>query len=344
MLTDTPMRALSVWGVALGLLVACRTGRDEASGPDVNRTNATPVALDNIADDRVDVPEGDATDWKYLDLEQPGQLTIQLGWDSPNANLQMELYDALGQQLKAGEPFGQKGLQIVYAPAPKARYYLRVAAIGDDQSSSYSVKASWARVQPQKCHNCTPGQQICLGKDGYAVCEATPEGCNAWVQTFACEKDQMCKDGKCVAGCEDQCKADERRCASDGGFQVCVRNSSGCLVWGDVTACERGHQCKNGRCGRGAPPPPPKTSNESQYVKGKIISIYSNQGQRMLHIEIGEASPVQPGMVGTVLEGDSDAPLSGGELKVTKVTGNFCIATTSIEKLGSNRTVQIKVR
>jgi hypothetical protein len=62
-----------------------------------------------------------------------------------------------------------------------------------------------------------------------------------------------------------------------------------------------------------------------------------------LHLEIGNHPEVKPGMPGVVLSGSSKKPLPGGEIKVTRVTGRFAIATTSLEKLGKNRWVAIRV-
>jgi hypothetical protein len=48
--------------------------------------------------------------------------------------------------------------------------------------------------------------------------------------------------------------------------------------------------------------------------------------------------------MGTVLDGNSNNPLPGGQIKVTKVSGRYAIATTSLRKLGNNRWVRLRAR
>jgi hypothetical protein len=86
--------------------------------------------------------------------------------------------------------------------------------------------------------------------------------------------------------------------------------------------------------------PPPPTLAAS--TKCKIFSIYKYRGVWTLHLEIGDNARIKPGQIGTVLEGDSNKPLPGGEIKITKVTGRYAIATTSLQQLGKNKWVKIE--
>jgi hypothetical protein len=326
--------------------VSCAHGRNELSGPDADRIHAAPLEIDTISDDTVSAVEGDATDWRFIDAPQPGTIDLQLHWDDGRAALALELYDALGKQLSTGEAFGQTGRQVRYDVPAKDRYYVKVEAQKDSDASTYSLKATFQKRAPKTCHDCTVGQQICVGKDGFAACAQTREGCNAWVEILACEGDQTCKEGQCVAGCTDQCKPDERRCASEGASQICVRGPTGCLQWDVPAPCGTGSACELGKCKKSKKQvkPPPPDAPKDVYVSGRIITMYTQEGKRVLHIEIGEDKGVTPGMSGMVLEGDTDEPVSNGQFKVIRVTGKFCIAETGLEAIGNNRSVRIKVR
>jgi hypothetical protein len=49
-------------------------------------------------------------------------------------------------------------------------------------------------------------------------------------------------------GCDDECTADETRCAGVL-VQVCSADSSGCHRWAAPVACMDGEECRNGSCG-----------------------------------------------------------------------------------------------
>ena len=92
---------------------------------------------------------------------------------------------------------------------------------------------------------------------------------------------------------------------------------------------------------------PPKKNGQRKTqggAKARIISIYRYRGRMTLHLEIGDNPRVKPGQIGVVLSGSSKTPLAGGEVKVVKVSGRYAIATTSLQKLGKNRWVLIKVQ
>ena len=63
-----------------------------------------------------------------------------------------------------------------------------------------------------------------------------------------------------------------------------------------------------------------------------------------LHIRIGSGTGVRPGHTGHVLDGTTNTPLPSGSIRVTRITGDYCIATTQMERLGKNRKVCIKPR
>ena len=319
-------------------LVACRTGRDSNSGPDGRRIHAVPFELNTIIDDTLDAGDGDATDWKSIQLQELSRLEVQLHWDSPDVKMQMVVFDSLGRVLRSGELSGSRGLKAELPRAVAGRYYVMVRVLGHKDDTTYSVKAVSSPVQPERCHDCTIGEQLCLRNDGYVVCESTPEGCNAWVTTFACKPDERCYAGACRPGCKDQCREEQRRCASTRRAQVCRRTRDGCLRWSTPRSCPVDGVCEHGTCRKRREPPA-----ATKHIPGKIISIVRQGNQRVLHIEIGPDSGIRVGDTGFVLSGSSDDPLDNGSFRVKRVTGKYCIATTQLRAVGKNRRVRIRV-
>lgn len=100
----------------------------------------------------------------------------------------------------------------------------------------------------------------------------------------------------------------------------------------------------NGRCSTGerrAAPPVAKPKKRPGCIKIKVISMYKYRGRNTLHLQMGEEK-VNAGQVGYLLRGNSDKRVPGGEVRVLRISGNFAIATTGLERLGNNRTVCIK--
>ncbi len=329
---------------------ACATNRNELSGPDGKRISAPKLELASILNDEVSAPERDATDWRLIELNEPGNLIVKMHWDNAKARLSLDLFDALGQRLQKGKPWETQGQQATVERAKKGKYYVRVEAIGDKADSSYSLEVKVEPVEPTRCHDCKVGDQICLGKDGYATCNETDEGCNAWTQTFSCPKDKSCRAGQCVEGCVDACQAGARECASDSGIRVCEKSSAGCYRWSTTRSCRSNQRCSGGVCrkrrGGRPPPPPPPPKVEKVYVSGTITTMYEEGGRRMLHIKLGPGAKgkVKRGQSGEVLRGDSSSPVGSGKIKVVKLLGDYCTASTTLTELGRNKRVRFLVR
>lgn len=341
-------------GLAVLLLGGCCTGPqclDRKSTPDRERVHAVPVKLKRVINDRVSSPDEDRTDWKSLLLKGAGELTVKLHWDDPRAKLELGVFDMLGAQIERGQTWAKDkvGLRAVVQIHEKGKYYIRVRAVGDRDGSTYALRVRFKRSGGPTCAKCTPAERKCLGKDAYVICGKVHKGCNAWIKTIACPSGVTCKDGRC-GGCSDACTENERKCVGKKTLSVCARAESGCLAWGAPRKCKV--KCRKGRCvGGGRPkppdkPPPPKvvTPPKSNAVKARIISIYRYRGQMTLHIKVGENSGIKPGATGAVLEGDTARPLPGGQFKISKVSGQYAIATTSLERLGKNRWVRINLR
>lgn len=352
------VRTLCALSAALYLGGCCTSAKclERHSSPDKDRVKAKALTLNVVHNDSVSGPGRDRTDWKYIELPRPGKLTVQLHWDTGGSHLQLAVFDVLGMLIQEGRPWGSGGRRAVVAIEEAGRYYIRVRTVSKRDESNYSLRMLFKADRPtgtSVCHKCKVGDRKCLGETGYIVCTQLSDGCNAWTKTFACPAGAPCNEGLC-AGCAAECEAGNRRCAGGGrAVQVCVESAKGCPTWSPPESCADGKRCRAGQCvrkGKGPRhPPPPVVRNtdkppQRSGVKARIISIYRYRGRMTLHLEIGDNPAVKPGQIGVVLAGEGDNPVPGGEIKVSKVAGRYAIATTSLDKLGKNRWVQIKVR
>jgi len=319
---------------------------DELSGLNKIRTGASTIKIfGKVINDEVSAPKKDRTDWWHGTLHSPGKLTVQLHWDNGKARLQLSVYDVMGVKIQDGRPWGAGGLKTVVAIERKGRYYIRVRAAGEDDESHYALRAIFkpeSDAPAAECHDCTPGDKKCLGAEGYIICEQIGPKCNSWTKTFSCPKGLLCKNGDCGKTCH-HCRKGSQRCSGSKAFLVCKPKKDGCRGWIKGGACPGSKVCSGGRCITPSAKPRP-APRPGRCVSGKIISMYKYRGRQTLHIEIGNNPAVQPGNSGYVLEGTSNKRLSGGDIKVTKVSGRYCIATTSLQKLGINRRVCIMAK
>jgi hypothetical protein len=101
-----------------------------------------------------------------------------------------------------------------------------------------------------------------------------------------------------------------------------------------------------------APPPPPvkhhprpeapprPESNEK--VVARVVSAYREGAGLMMYIDKGSAAGIHVGNTGSVLNGDGDDALDGGDFRIVKVLdANKSIGQASLRSLGKNNRVSI---
>lgn len=119
---------------------------DAKSGADGKRPGAQTIATNTAATDEVNFDLQDQTDWKQVQLKgKPGILTVELRWDSAQADLNCDVFDSFGEQI-AASPGPTPGAQLkrtVVQIDSLGVYYLRIQAAKKGDSSVYTVRASW---------------------------------------------------------------------------------------------------------------------------------------------------------------------------------------------------------
>jgi hypothetical protein len=92
-------------------------------------------------------------------------------------------------------------------------------------------------------------------------------------------------------------------------------------------------------------PREPREKPASESVPGRILTSYREGSGLVIYIDKGSHDGVHQGTTGTILDSDTENPLSGGDIKVTKIIdANKCMATTTLRSLGSkNNRVTLNV-
>ena len=97
------MRRLNVILLAGLMMTACapldKTTPDTNSGGDHKRDLARRLPLGKAITDRINAPSGDHTDWKYLEVDEAGEIDVNIHVDNPSAQGHLSFYDELGQLL-----------------------------------------------------------------------------------------------------------------------------------------------------------------------------------------------------------------------------------------------------
>ena len=320
------------------------------TGADWPRTRAKPIRkFGRVINSSVSSPKKDRTDWRYVIINRRGTLKVMLHWDKGKKNLQLTIFDGMGVKLMDGRIWGTGGRKAVVAVEQPGRYYVRVRAKGEDDASAYSLRVSFEGQKVAVCHGCTEGEKRCAGEGHYIVCEKKSPGCTIWPKVYTCAEgdcsDLTCGQGATVAPPPNKsrkCRVGARRCIGKARFVTCMVKRGGKRSWGMPSSCTGGKYCNRGACKKAAAPAPMPTPKPKGCVYGKIISMYRYRGRMNLHIKIGSGTGVRPGHTGHVLDGTTNSPLPSGTIRVTRIAGDFCIATTQMERLGKNRKVCIK--
>ncbi len=117
--------------------------------------------------------------------------------------------------------------------------------------------------EDERCDNgdCVPADAPCeddCDADGVLSCDGEgafrrcgqydADPCLEHSAPVPCAGFQICRAGACVASCEDDCQAGERRCI-EGGSQLCGNyDRDPCLEWSPADPCRDDERCDDGRC------------------------------------------------------------------------------------------------
>lgn len=130
--------------VAIFTTLGC-VGPEDKSTQDYERHRAAPLALGQSEPDSVDTRGGDRSDWKSIDLQDTGYLTVELILDNPAANVTVTLFDRYGKAVPGGRSShrtGEHPLLKVTTDVGVGRYFILVQAVGKSDATGYAIKAT----------------------------------------------------------------------------------------------------------------------------------------------------------------------------------------------------------
>ena len=143
---------VAVLGLATLLSYGCKPDKppeydgDAKSGPDGKRSGAVLMQVNSTVTDDVNYDNQDQTDWKQVQLTgKPGIFSAELHWDNAAADLNVDIFDSLGQQIGASpgpSPGQQTKKTVADIPAPGV-YFVRVQAVKKGDFSVYTLATHW---------------------------------------------------------------------------------------------------------------------------------------------------------------------------------------------------------
>ena len=327
-------------GLALAVFVfaACASNvvQDKASGPDGKVKGAREMKFENneaIAKGIVTYPGGDRADWKVLEVpdKKLGQVELKLTWQSPRPGLQLafDIYDAynyaIGGSKKTSKKRSKGRTREASIPNAHGKYFVRVYAVGRGDAGAYKLTADFVEA--------VSGPQYDPAKLEVSDPPRLPEVPTAEV---ACDefsfdaKNPACKKVCPAEGAPPNWPACKDKCPNPPDI-----NNSKC--W-DTMPCpnpmdRRVKSCKFPACPDPKQPDPNNPNCDNATVEPVTARIIKNgvEGDGvMITVGAGQASGIGKGWRGTVLRGDSDQPLPGGDIAVVRVDKNIVIGKVKL--------------
>jgi len=114
---------------------------DSKSGEDGESSGAKQLFLDKLTDDFLSAEDGDATDWKYFKLREPGYLTVTVCWDNKNIASTIDIYDAFKVPIDSRLHTPKMEKDKMEVRAEDGTHFVRLQA--KESESVYTIEAKF---------------------------------------------------------------------------------------------------------------------------------------------------------------------------------------------------------
>src|SRR5205814_1856191 len=115
--------------LVLALAGCPHNGAQQAADPDSRRDKAEVVPLGGSSEDALNVKSGDASDWKAIDVTEPGKLRLVVTFGNPSCFCQVELLDPGGKVVSTHKDIGSHPrIELIIDKATPGRYLLHFSA------------------------------------------------------------------------------------------------------------------------------------------------------------------------------------------------------------------------
>ena len=338
--------------VILVMSCAHNVPQDASTGNDGKQKGAKSITLENgegKASGIVTYPGGDRVDWRLIELpeKQRGTLDVKLSWTPPRPGLQLafDVFDEWNQPIvqsaKTSKKRSKGRIRSASVEGAKGKYFVRVYAVGRGDAGKYRLSAEFKEAKsgpafdPLKLEIPDPPKlaavpEVDVPCDEFAFDQKLPACKNVCPATGAPPGWPPCKD----------------KCPTPPDINVAA-----CLA---IMDCPTPPDRRVKKCvpKRFPPCPDPKAPDLNNPncdnikvppVIGRIVSNRVSGADILITIGAGSNSGVQPNWKGTVLKGDTDQPLSGGEVSGIHVekgttTGKVHLTT---DQLSANSRVRL---
>jgi hypothetical protein len=344
-------------GCLVGLLIlaaACahNVPQESNSGADGKQKGAKPIALENgegKASGIVTYPGGDRADWKLIELpaKQRGSLEMKLAWTPPRPGLQLafDVFDDYGQPIVQSQKTSKKRskgrTRSATVDDAKGKYLVRIYAVGRGDAGKYRLtvdfkeKTAGPAFDPLKLDIAEPPKLPAV-PDVEPVCD--PFAFDPKIKD--CLK--VCPEVGAPPGwpaCKDKCPT-----PPDINNPVC-QASMDCPTPPD----RRVKKCVASKFPKCPDPKNPDQNNPNcdnikvPPVVGRIIGNSISGADLIITIGQGSASGVTKAWSATVLKGDTDEPLRGGDVQVIRVEKSLTVGKVHLttDQLSTNSRVRL---
>ncbi len=341
-----------LWGLLiLALACAHNVPQDSKTGNDGKEKGAKAITLENgegRSNGIVTYPGGDRIDWKVVELpdKQLGTLDIKLAWTPPRPGLQLafDVFDEWGKPIVQSKKTSKKHsggrLRTATIEGAKGKYFIRVYAVGRGDAGKYKLTVNFAEAvagpafDPLKLEIPDPPKLA-----------AVPEAEIPCDEFQFDPKNPLCRAVCPASGAPPGWPACKDKCPDPPDI-----NNKAC--WATMPCPNppdrRVRSCKTvfSPCKDPRNPDPnnPNCDNiKIPPVIGRIVGNQVSGSDVIITIGAGKNSGIQDTWTATVLRGDSDSPLAGGEVHVIRVDKGITVGKVHLttDQLATNSRVRL---
>ncbi len=310
------MRRIVIAGVLAAVGCAHNVSQDKATGPDGRVNGAKRMVLENgeaRTSGIVTYPGGDRVDWKMMEIpaDKRGGLHLTLQWQAPRPGLQLafDVFDewntrvAISKDVDSGRTVRTKIGKIDNA---KGKYFIRVYAPTRGDAGKYRLTAE---LKPSELPLFDP---LKLEVPDPPKLAAVPDA------MLPCDEFQFDpKNPACRSVCPNP---PDLNLASCQATMPCPNPPDR-----RVKACTKDNWPP---CDMKAPDP--QNPNCGGPLTVRVIKNDVQGGELIITIGGGSGVGIQKDWHAVILRGDSDRPLSGGEVTVVRVDKTFTVGKVKL--------------
>lgn len=311
----------------LGLLCAAcahNVPQDQKTGADGKIKGAKRIQLENgegRATGIVTYPGGDRVDWKQVELpdKSRGSMDIKLQWQSPRPGLQLafDVFDSFNwpivQSQKQAKKRSTSRVRTATIDNAKGKYFIRIYAVGRGDAGKYTLKVDFKEnnapiaLDLSKVEIPDPPRLAAVPEVELPCDEFTFDVKNKACLSVCPPSNAPPKWPGCVGKCPDP---------PDVANPVCWKTMP-CPnpPKREVLACTTWPPCPDYK----NPDPNNPRCDERLPVIARVIKNEVQGSDVLITIAAGSDQLVEKGWRGTVLRGDSENPVEGGEVVVIRV-------------------------